>query len=348
MADSSACVENQRILVDLPKGVVNTITQSRAPSTRRLYASKWSVFHKWCTGKNLNPQACGISWVLCFLQELLDAGRSPSMLKVYVAAIAAFADSARGRALGRNEFIIRFLKGARRMNPPRPPSVPIWDLSLVLEALKAYPFEPLDTVDLKYLTFKTVFLIALSSVKRVGDLHALSVNAACLEFGPNDSIVILKPRHGYVPKVVPSNVARPVVLQAFHPPPHEAAVEERLHRLCPIRALRIYIQRSSSWRKSDQLLVCFGSPKKGLPASKPTISNWIIQAISSAYQVRNLPSPLAVRAHSTRGMASSRALLSGVPIQEVCDAAGWATPHTFIRFYSLDLPSTPGTLVLSS
>ncbi|CAM4616108.1 unnamed protein product [Leuciscus chuanchicus] len=42
---------------------------------------------------------------------------------------------------------------------------------------------------------------------------------------------------------------------------------------------------------------------------------------------------MAVRAHSTRGMASSVALLSGVSLQEICEAAGWATPHTFIRFY---------------
>ena len=88
------------------------------------------------------------------------------------------------------------------MNPPRPPSVPIWDLYLVLEALKAFPFEPLDSVDLKYLSLKTVFLIALSSVKRVGDLHALSVSPTCLEFGPNDSKVILKLRHGYIPKAI--------------------------------------------------------------------------------------------------------------------------------------------------
>ena len=138
----SACMDNQRIPVALPEGVVNTITQSRAPSTRRLYASKWSVFTKWCTDKNLDPQTCGVSWVLCFLQEPLDIGRSPSTLKVYVAATAAFAESTLGQAIGRNELIIRFLKGARRMNPPRPPSVPIWDLSLVLEALKAHPFEP--------------------------------------------------------------------------------------------------------------------------------------------------------------------------------------------------------------
>ncbi len=37
---------------------------------------------------------------------------------------------------------------------------------------------------------------------RVGDLQALSINLACLEFGPNDSKVVLKPRLGYVPKVL--------------------------------------------------------------------------------------------------------------------------------------------------
>ncbi len=109
----------------------------------------------------------------------------------------------------------------------------------------------------------------------------------------------------------------------------------------------ILIQKSSHWRRSEQWLMCFGSPKKGLPASKQTISNWIIQAITLAYQVRGLPSPVALRAHSTRGMASSRALLSGVPFQEICDAARWSSPHTFIRFYSLNLPSTPGARVLS-
>lgn len=32
--------------------------------------------------------------------------------------------------------------------------------------------------------------------------HCMSVSALCLEFGPNDCRVILKPRQGYVPKVL--------------------------------------------------------------------------------------------------------------------------------------------------
>lgn len=45
---------------------------------------------------------------------------------------------------------------------------------------------------------------------------------------------------------------------------------------------------------------------------------------------------------TTWSMASSKALLSGTSLQEVYDEARWSFPHTFIRFYSLDLPITPG------
>ncbi len=47
--------------------------------------------------------------------------------------------------------------------------VPSWDLSIVLAGLQRGPFEPLDSVELKFLSLKTVLLTALTSIKRVGD-----------------------------------------------------------------------------------------------------------------------------------------------------------------------------------
>ncbi len=47
-------------------------------------------------------------------------------------------------------------------------------------------------------------------------------------------------------------------------------------------------------------------------------------------------------------MTASKALISGVALQEVCDAAGWSSLHTLIRFYYLDLDSIPGSQVLLS
>ncbi len=121
---------------------------------------------------------------------MLDKQHSSSTIKVYAAAIAASHAPIAGRSVGRDIAVTQYLRGARRMNPPRPRTVPPWDLATVLTL-----FVPFQSLSLRVLTLKPALLLALASVKRVGDLQALSVNPVCLEFGP------LKPRLGYVPKV---------------------------------------------------------------------------------------------------------------------------------------------------
>ncbi|KAL7851538.1 hypothetical protein AOLI_G00218940 [Acnodon oligacanthus] len=48
-----------------------------------------------------------------------------------------------------------------------------------------------------------------------------------------------------------------------------------------------------------------------------------------------------LRAHSTRGMATSWALFRGVSVQDLCTAASWASGNTFVRFYRLDVTGPP-------
>ncbi len=140
---------------------------------------------------------------------------------------------------------------------------------------------------------------------------------------------------GYVPKVLSTSFhSQVVVLQAFSPSPSSEG--DDLRRLCPVRALKMYVDRSSQWRQSLQLLVCFGAGRK---ESKHTISHWVRDAISLAYEVRSLSSPLDIRAHSTRGVAFSTALFRGVPLEDICMA---------VRFYNLDLNTDPGSQVLSA
>ncbi len=205
-----------------------------------------------------------------------------------------------------------FMRGARRLRPVRPTAVPSWDLSVVLEGLVTAPFEPLESASDRILTLKVVLLLALTSLKRVGDLQAFSVSETCMDFAPGLVKVTLRPRPGYIPKV-----------------------------------LKLYVDRSKVWRKSPQLLICFGAGRRGLATSKQRISHWVRDAISLAYEARELPSPLSLRAHSTRGVASSQALFRGVPLEDICVAAGWSSPHTFVRFYNLDVDTAPGSQVLS-
>ncbi len=124
----------------LPENVLNTISQARAPSTRRLYPLKWYIFSAWCTTPGADPEVGDISLILSFLQEPLEKGRSPSTFKVYVAAIAASHAPIDGQSVGRNNLVVCFLKGSRRFNPSRPVTVPTWDLPTVLRALKSPPF----------------------------------------------------------------------------------------------------------------------------------------------------------------------------------------------------------------
>ncbi len=326
----------QREPTGLPERVLNTISEARAPSTRRLYPLKWSVFSTWCLNRGENPSTSELAVVLSFLQELLDKGCSHSTLKVFVAAIAAFHAPIAGQSVGRDNSVVRFLKGARRLNPPRPLTVPTWDLPTVLRALKGPPFEPLQSTNLRSLSLKTALLLALASVKRVGDLQALSISPACLEFGPNDSKVVLKPRHGYVPKVLSTPFRAQVIMLSALPPSEE---DRELSLLCPVRALRIYFERSAPFRRTEQLFVGFGNRAKGHPVTKQRLSKWIVDAVMLAYSSLGLQCPIGVRAHSTKGIASSWAWSSGVSITEICAAAGWATPSTFARFYNLDIPA---------
>ncbi len=60
----------------------------------------------------------------------------------------------------------------------------------MLRALKCRPFEQRQSVDLRPLTIKAALLLALASVKYMGDLQALSDSPSCLKFGPNDSKIV--------------------------------------------------------------------------------------------------------------------------------------------------------------
>ncbi|KAK5928475.1 hypothetical protein CgunFtcFv8_013535 [Champsocephalus gunnari] len=78
-------------------------------------------------------------------------------------------------------------------------------------------------------------------------------------------------------------------------------------------------------------------PHKGKPVTKQRLSHWIVEAIALAYTSQNLQAPSGLRAHSTRGLATPWALFKGVSIQDICAAASWSSPLTFVRFYRLDV-----------
>ncbi len=265
------------VLSDLPQEVVDTITLARAPSTKHAYALKWNLFVEWCSSHTEDPRRCPIRVVLSFLQQGLERRLSPSTLKVYVAAIAANHDPVEGKSVGKHDWVVRFLRGARRLN--------------------------------------------------------------------QDSQIILRPRPGYVPKV-PTTPFRDQVVSLQALPPEEA--DPALALLCPVRALRHYVDRTQSFRTSDQLFVCHGGRQKGNAVPRQRMAHWIVDAITLAYQAQCVPCPFRLRAHSTRSVASSWALARGASLTDICRAVGWATPNTFARFYSLRVEPVSSCVLTSN
>ncbi|KAI2657252.1 Gag-Pol polyprotein [Labeo rohita] len=146
------CVVSGRDSADLtgpPQAVINTITQARAPSIRQAYALKWGLFADWCSSHWEDPQRCSVGVVLSFLQDKLKRRLSPSTLKAYGVAIAAYHDAVNGLSIGKHHLIARFLRGARRLNPPCSHLIPSWDLSVVLLGLRRAP-RVVDAITLAY------------------------------------------------------------------------------------------------------------------------------------------------------------------------------------------------------
>ena len=143
-------------------------------SSSRLYQSRWKIFCGWCRGRSVAPVNASVPVVVDFLIHLRqDKGLSVSAVKDYCSALNSVL-ALKGRDLAASREITTLLRSfARSVNPVelRPPA---WDVSLVLQSLTGAPYEPLRTCEERFLAQKTLFLLALASAKRIGELHALS------------------------------------------------------------------------------------------------------------------------------------------------------------------------------
>ena len=95
--------------------------------------------------------------------------------------------------------VVTFLRGVLKIRPPVRRSFPKWDLSLVLEGLSDHPFAPVEQVAIWKLTLKTAFLIAITSGRRISELHSLGIGDGQISFFPDR--MELRPLRGFTPKV---------------------------------------------------------------------------------------------------------------------------------------------------
>ena len=109
--------------------------------------------------------------------------------------------------------------------------------------------------------------------------------------------------------------------------------------LCPVRALRYYLDRIKDLRGSRSLL--FISFKKGHTSDiRPaTLSSWLKQTILLCYKQADQQALdlVQVKAHDIRAFASSKVYYGGVLVDQIMQACRWKAHNTFANFYLKDL-----------
>ena len=321
------------------EAVAARIEAPQRRSTRSVYEAKWAIFTKWCISNQVEFNSPPVKSVADFLLYLFEVKKlQPSTIDGYRSAIA---DKLGNSTLNisKDDNLTRLLDSFHRDRPKGRRGIPSWNLSLVLHQLTKAPFEPLREASLKHLTFKTVFLLALGSGKRRSEIHAWQHRN--IRHQSDWSKVSLFPSPSFLSKNQlakegPQSVA-PVVIPALAPTLDRSLKSDR--SLCPIRALRYYLDRTSDIRQGKELV--FVSFKKGFDKdiSPATISSWIKQTVILCYELSDHHAHTLhqVKAHDVRAFAASKAFQSGVSLEQILSACHWKSHNTFTQFYLKDV-----------
>ncbi|CAJ0958413.1 unnamed protein product [Ranitomeya imitator] len=117
-------------------------------------------------------------------------------------------------------------------------------------------------------TWKTAFLVAITTAKRVGEIQALSIKDPYLQV--REDHIILKLDPAFIPKIASAkNRDQEIILPSFCENPSNEK-EQALHSLDVRQAVLNYLEATSSWRKDSNLFILFGETCKCKNAAKYT------------------------------------------------------------------------------
>ena len=268
------------------------------------------------------------------MEHLRSQGKSPSTIRVHRACICKTILQAVEVDLNESTTLADYLKNLDRECPKETLRFPRWDLCVVLRGLRLAPFEPLATVDVKYLTLKTLFLTALASAARVSELGALSAEEGFIRVKDDKSEVVLRPFDGFLAKNQRSSEApREYTVRALR---DHVPVDDPERLLCPVRALSTYLRRTNKFRGARKKLFISYMPGRTQEIGVQSIARWLRDVIKLTYELQSadvLVQELQTNAHEIRAIASSLAVWRNTSVQDVLQTAYWKNHNTFTDFY---------------
>ena len=300
---------------------------ARRPSSRAVYQVRWSIYRAWCHDNGHSVSRPTLAKVADFLYWLrYTRGLSVSSLRGYRSVLSAVFRF-HLPSLSSDPVIRDLLRSFRLSSAERVLRPPAWDLFKVLTYLVSPAFEPLSQASFRALTLKTLFLLALATAKRVGELQALS---SIVTFVAGDACLSYIPQFVAKSESLTRSIPRSFLVKSLAD--FAAGLDVDL-LLCPVRALRLYLLRARSLSPCRHRL--FVSPRRHSRAmSKNAVSFFLREVISAAGAAR--PHVGSLRAHEVRSVSTSVAFHRNWSVSSVLESATWASSSVFSSFYLRD------------
>ena len=321
--------------------VIDRVVTARALSTTKHYMSQWRLFEAWATNSKRDPLNASLPLLAEFLEYLFkDRKVSVPTILNYKTSIAHFWKEIVHFQIPDNDTVISdMIRAFKRARPKSTKHVVEWDIHRVLSFFQSGRFKHWDSLSDEELTYKTVFLLALASGKRRGEIHALDCNVKWVK--GEDRAVDLSPSPDFLSKthIKTGGVGalKTFRLQSLDNLVASDDTTERL--LCPVRTLKYYLDRTKVFRSKEQtrLIIPFnrGSDKD---LTKFTISNYIKKAVTIAYASAKTDDwvgqkPVKMKAHSVRHVATSLAALKVSSMDDILRAGAWVSSNVFLSHY---------------
>ncbi len=311
------------------------ILRAHRPSTTSAYNVRWLCFQRWCARKKLRPQTVRLERVAEFLLHLRNSRNlKGSTIATYISVIATVRDPATGTKLASFPELIAMIKGFKQEDQVQKFRPPKWNLNIVLLALTRTPYEPLRDAPLHALTRKTAFLLGFATAARMSELHALDVDM--VRFQRKEEAVHLGLLMNFVAKnQLPHQAPRTFTVRALSSVLGRDDVEDL--SLCPVRALRHYVDRTKSFRCGRKRLFLSCNSKRHKDITKNTVSMWIRATILHAYEDDGLSPPRASNPHELRAMAATMSLHCNTALTDILTGCFWSTDTVFADHYLRDV-----------
>ena len=273
-----------------------------------------------------------------FLLYMIDGGKHiPETLESIKSCVCVTLRLATGVDFSHNPELTAVMQKFHKECPRATFQLPDWNLVYVLDALMKSPFEPLSQASLKHLTYKTVFLVAMSCSCRISELHALDFRK--LQHSPDWSSVWLSPHAMFLAKNQKSRKSSYERQFKLTNLVQFVGSQEPDRLLCPVRALKYYLSRTKSFRGTKKCLFISLQPNRKADITKQSINIWIRNTIRLAYALHGHQGDPLGRAtnHEIRSVCSSLAFEKSLSLSSVLKACCWKNNNTFTSYYLKDV-----------